>query len=225
MKKLGIIGGLGPAASSRFYATVTALTKADRDCEHLDIVLISNPKIPDRSAFISGKSGDSPLPGILSAVQSLNAMNADYIAIPCVTAHYFTRQIREASKATVISIIEETVGLLRSMSVTSAAVLATDGTVESGIFHSALEKAGITPVVPDSQDKVMDMIISIKAGNVNHLDNLESVARDCKNKGAQVALLACTELSLIKPQSRFYVDCMEVLAKKSIILCGGEVLD
>jgi aspartate racemase len=190
-KTLGIIGGLGPAASVRFCELLTKMTVADRDQDHIDLVLFSRASIPDRTAFLTGASGESPLPAILEVVAALNGLGVDYIAMPCVTAHAFMAEIREASRVPVISMIEETVGYLQGIGAKSAAILATDGTIRSRIFQDALESAGIAAVIPDAdkQSEVMAAINTIKSGQVAALTPLAN---------ADVNLLACTELSLLE---------------------------
>ena len=224
-KTLGIIGGLGPAASSYFYERLTKLTKVNCDQQHIELILFSCPSIPDRSAFIIGESADSPLPEILKVVEKLNNLGVDYIALPCVTAHYFIDEIRRTSVAPVISIIEETVKCLRHESV---GILATDGTIACEIFQNALTAAGIHPVVPDLQKDVMRAIWAVKAGKMSELSDgrvLSGILDNCKAKGASAVLLACTELSLLEFEPRLeIVDCIEILARRAIVLCGGKIV-
>ncbi|MCL2071129.1 MAG: amino acid racemase [Oscillospiraceae bacterium] len=221
MKTLGIIGGLGPAASAYFYELITRLTKADCDQQHIEIVLFSRSDTPDRSAFITGESDDSPLPSILEVAAVLNSVGADYIAIPCITAHYFIDEIRKTSKVPIISMVEETVKHLRIKSVKSVGILATDGTIASGLFQSALKNAGIAPVLPESQTEVMNIINAVKAGKAVDCAALLRIAQSC---GTDTVLLGCTELSLPGKSivDSNITDCMEILARRAITLCGGE---
>ncbi|MCL1789409.1 MAG: amino acid racemase [Oscillospiraceae bacterium] len=226
-KNLGIIGGLGPAASGYFYELITNLTKADCDQQHIEIMLYSRPDIPDRSSFIMGDSDVSPLPAILEVVKTLNSLRADYIAIPCVTAHYFIEKIRRYSETPVISIVEETVNYLRLNAIKSAGVLATDGTIHSRSFQTALKQSGINPILPNAQVQVeiMKVIKSVKAGQVSDSDyvTFSRIAEGLREKGAETVLLACTELPLLKPNSDFFTDCVKILAQSVITLCGGTV--
>ena len=89
MKKLGIIGGLGPMATAYFLERVTQMCDAKKDQEHIQIVLISNPAIPDRTKFLLGESNNSPLPLIIKSAEQLRTMGAEVIAIPCITAHCY----------------------------------------------------------------------------------------------------------------------------------------
>jgi aspartate racemase len=215
LKTLGIVGGLGPVASVRFYELITSLTPAKCDREHIDVVLFSRASIPDRTAFLTGASDESPLPAIIEVVGALNSVGVDYVAVPCVTAHCFMEEIRRVSHAPVISMIEETVLHLRSRGVKSAKILATDGTVKCGLLQESIENAGVQAILPDAaeQRQVMAAINAIKAGQVSELE---------VEPGADVSLLACTELSLLqsKGTDSKFVDCMEILARKAIQLCS-----
>ncbi|MCL1882038.1 MAG: amino acid racemase [Oscillospiraceae bacterium] len=223
-KKLGIIGGLGPMATVRFYEMLTNYTNATSDQEHIDIIIFSSSSIPDRTAFITGKSDESPLPAILEIVEKLNTLDVDYIVMPCITGHYFAEQIQNASNAVMLNILDETVLHLRTMEVQSARIIATDGTITSGILQKTLENAGIQPVLPTPSEsmKVMDVIYSLKSGKRPEPENLKKQLNFSGQ--ADVSLLACTELSLISTliakNLPNHIDCMEVLARKAVSLCS-----
>lgn len=110
---MGILGGLGPMASAYFYELITAHTKAERDQDHIDIILSSRSSTPDRTAFITGESDDSPLPFMVQDAKRLEAYGADAIVIPCNTAHYFIDEVRKSVSVPVPSIIEETAAHLK----------------------------------------------------------------------------------------------------------------
>ena len=105
MALLGVIGGLGPMATACFMELVTGMTDAATDQEHLRMLVYSAPDIPDRTQFILGQSDRSPLPGIVEVGRALTAMGADVIAIPCMTAHYFHREIAGQVPARILNAI------------------------------------------------------------------------------------------------------------------------
>ena len=104
MKTLGVIGGLGPMAMVYFLQLVTEYTNVKRDQEHIPIVLMSIPDTPDRTEYILKKSEENPLPRLVDAGLKLKAMGAQYIAIPCVTAHYFYKELKEQIGIPVVSL-------------------------------------------------------------------------------------------------------------------------
>ncbi|MCM1187936.1 MAG: amino acid racemase [bacterium] len=227
MKKLGVIGGLGPMATAYFLRLVTDMTRAETDQQHLEVLLHSRPQIPDRTAYILGKSKKSPLPDLIETGRGLAEQGAQIIAVPCITAHYFQGQLEEAVGVPVINAVEETAAYLSGRNVARAGILATDGTIESGLFQKKLQEYGVEAVIPgeEAQRKVMHLIYDdVKAGREIELPLFEQASGELSRKGAEVILLACTELSLIKrdfPIGAGYLDVMEVLARRAVLSCGS----
>lgn len=227
-KILGVIGGLGPLATAYFYEKITDFTETAKEQEHLEILLYSRPSIPDRTAAILDKTAPSPLPGIIEAGRKLCAMGAEVIAMPCVTAHYFYGDYEDAIPAEILHMPREAAAFLRAKGITRAGILATDGTVRSGVLAAALAEQGITSVLPspDGQAAVMDLIYQyVKAGKTPDKSLFERVAAELRHAGAEALLLGCTELSLLKRQGleSDCLDLLEVLALRSIEHCGGKV--
>ena len=226
MKTLGVIGGLGPMASAYFLQLLTQMSDAQTDQEHMEILMYSKPAIPDRTKYIIGESEENPAPDMIMAGKKLKEMGADILAIPCITAHYFHKELEDEIGLPIIHAVEETVSCLEEKQLTQAGILATDGTIRSGLFQKALEQRGIRPVLPDeeSQKKVMEIIYQqIKTGKSVDLESFYGISEEMSGQGAQVILLACTELSLIKRDHDLptgYLDVMEVLARKAVQSCN-----
>lgn len=226
---LGVIGGLGPIATAHFIELTIQMTDAPTDQDNLDMIIYNFPSIPDRTGYILGSNLRSPLPGLLSVGSALAHQGVRYIAIPCITAHYFYPELTATLNVPVINAIDETVLRLKEAGITAAGIMATDGTVSSGLFSDALQLAGIRPIIPspERQADVTHLIYeNIKAGNAPDMDRFRAVSRHLKEKGAEVIILGCTELSLIKRDHLIgpgYLDAMEVLAQQSVILSGGKL--
>jgi len=227
MKRIGIIGGLGPMATAYFLQLITQMTDAQTDQEHIESIVISKPGIPDRTNYILGKSNENPIDEIVSTGKMIQEMGADIIAIPCITAHCFHEELEKKIDIPVIHGIRETALYLRKYNVGKVGLLATDGTIQCGLFQNVLEEYGIQSVVPDveGQKGVMSIIYdNIKAGKKADVRMLEKISEKLRAEGAEVILLGCTELSLIKMDyclSPGYLDVMEVLAKKVVESCGN----
>ena len=148
------------------------------------------------------------------------------IAIPCVTAHYFQNELEEAISLPVIHTIEETAKYLKEESISRAGIMATDGTVTSRLFQTTLKKYGMEAIIPDAsnQAKVMHIIYdNVKAGRPIDRSAVFEVQSFLKNAGAEVILLGCTELSMIKRDLKMaegFLDVMEVLARTAVMRCG-----
>lgn len=227
-KRLGVIGGLGPLATAYFYELITLFTEVTREQEHLEILLFSRPAIPDRTAAILDPACPSPLPGIIETGKALAAMGAEVIAMPCVTAHYFYEQYAPEIPAEMLHMPRETASFLREAGVCRAGILATDGTVRSGVLARALAEQGISSVLPspEGQAAVMSLIYDyVKAGRTPEKALFDRVAGELRAAGAEVLLLGCTELSLLRRQNLEgdSLDLLEVLALRSIQRCGGRV--
>lgn len=228
-KLLGVIGGLGPMATTHFMEQVIRMTDAATDQQNLDMIVYNFPSIPDRTGYILGSNLKSPLPGLLSVGRALARQGADYIAIPCVTAHYFYEELKAGIPACVINGVKETVLHLKSHGVTAAGIMATDGTVTSGLFARELWEAGIRPVVPalERQKDVMHLIYNnIKAGEPVEMDRFWAVQEDLQQQGAEAIILGCTELALIKRDEDIghgFIDAMEVLAQQAVLCCGKKL--
>lgn len=229
-KILGVIGGLGPLATAYFLELVTQMTAARTDQEHIEILIHSKPGIPDRTRYILGKSDRSPLPYMEAVGKQLAAQGAELLAIPCITAHYFQRELEETVGVPILNAIEETAGYLRREQITRVGVMATDGTVESGLFQRVLGEQGIQVVLPDAggQAAVMHLIYeNVKAGRPIELSLCRQITDQLTGAGAQVILLGCTELSVIKKdhpgellRMGQFLDVMEVLARRAVQCCG-----
>lgn len=224
-KRLGVIGGLGPMATAYFMELLTRMSDAKTDQEHMEVLIYSKPSIPDRTRYILGESGESPLPAMLSAGENLRDAGAKLLAVPCVTAHYFHGELEKALGIPVIDGLAETAAYLAEEKKTCAGIMATDGSVRSGLLQNALRNRGIRSIVPEreGQRKVMAMVYDeIKAGKPVDMEKFRQVSAELFERGAQVILLACTELSLIKKEnvlSAGYLDILEVIARCAVERC------
>lgn len=226
-KTLGILGGLGPMSSVYFYEMLTAHTKAERDQEHLNILLSSRADTPDRTDFILGRSSQNPIYTMKAEVAKLVGAGADIIAIPCNTAHSFYEQLSADAPVPVINIIRQTALFCRREGVKKAGILATEGTVASGAYGEIFNLAGIECITPAAAEQKMisDIIYGdIKRGMPPNAEAFSKVTDKLLNMGCDRLILGCTELSLIKRtgalDGTLFIDSLEVLAYSAIKMCG-----
>lgn len=225
MMSLGVIGGLGPMSTAYFLELIIKMTDAKIDQEHLDVIIFNRPSVPDRTAYIIGKSSQSPLPYIMDTARTLEKLGASAIAIPCITSHYFYKEICDAIKIPLINIVDETAIYLKEHGIKKAGILATLGTISTGLFQNALERQGIEWETPseNGQNMVMELIYKqVKAGKPADLELFCTVSDELRDKGCESLILGCTELSLIKRDNKIdtgYLDALEVLAFTAIREC------
>ncbi len=226
-KTLGVIGGLGPAATTHFMELVIHMTRADKDQAHLDMIVYHAPSIPDRNSYILDHTHPSPVPPLVRLAQQLSQQGVGCIAIPCVTAHCFYEDLSQAASAPILHAVEATAALLRDAGIRKVGIMATTGTVQTQLFQEKLQALGIEPVVPDeaAQKDVMHLIFDcIKADRPADMAAFRRVEDQLRSRGAQVILLGCTELSLVKRDNAIgpgFLDVLEVLARQAVLQCGA----
>lgn len=197
---VGILGGMGPAATADFYAKLIAATPADHDQEHLRVVMWADPTVPDRSeAIVHG--GEDPTPSLTKGAQVLKDAGADFFVAPCNGAHAFLPTVHEATGLDYLSLIDAAADHVAAMSgVDSVGILATDATVASSLYQQALEARGLGTVLPDyyGQQTVMEVIYGVKAGSLSEEQKatLVDVTETMAESGADVIIAACTEIPL-----------------------------
>lgn len=233
--KIGIVGGVGPAATVDFMDKIVARTKASRDQDHVKMVVEHNPQIPDRTENLFGGGADPTIP-LYSACKKLEEQGANMIAIPCNTAHAFVERIQRFLGIPIVNMLFETVEIIkrRHPHCRTVGLLATSGTVGSRVYHDILEAAALRTIVPDPecQDLVMRAIYGeqgVKAGHADGQcrDDLLKALENVVEKGAEVVILGCTELPLILPEADDFavagktvalIDPTDTLARKCVEL-------
>ena len=221
-KVLGIIGGVGPLATSYFMKKIISMTDAKTDQEHIRMIIYNFPDIPDRTKYILDKNEQDPLPYLKDLAQRLKNDGACSIAIPCVTAQYFHERLQKTIDIPVFNGVQETADYLKEKDIGCVGILGTDGTVKSDLFGDALRNYGIRYFYPSIEDqkKVMSIIYdSVKAGKMLDDKELIKVAKSIIDMGAERIILGCTELSVIKEQFElpdYFIDVLDVMARSCV---------
>lgn len=207
---LGIIGGVGPLASCYLYQMITENTKASKDQDHLDIVLLSHASMPDRTSYILDHSRENPYPLLLEDCKTLERMGAKMISIPCNTSCYFHEKLQSEINIPINNIIKNTASYIKECGYKRVAILATTGTINSGLYQNELSSFGIQFVLPN-QDKVMEVIYDyVKKGIEVPVGLIEEIVCDLD---AEAFILGCTELSVLKGKLNLddrFIDPLEI---------------
>lgn len=198
-KNIGIIGGMGPLATADLFEKITLHTRASCDQEHLRVFIDSNTGIPDRTVAIL-RGGADPVPALTASARGLARQGAELLLMPCNTAHYFYDAVQAAVSVPVLHMIRLTARALDERGVKTAGLLATDGTVQTGIYQRCFEGAGIRLLTPDrtGQRAVMEMIYQgVKAGRRDYDASAARQAMEALlDRGAETLVLGCTEMPL-----------------------------
>jgi aspartate racemase len=233
---IGVLGGMGPHAGAHFLQRLIALNDAARrDQDHPRVLLYSNSKIPDRVDALLG-TGSSPLPEILASLDLLANGGAHFAAIVCNTAHAYIDEIRAHARLPLVDMIAATADELQRLRIRRVAMLATVGTVHSGVYNNVLEAAGIGLTVPDARlqaiisaaifDRHRGIKVRSSPCDPHTLDQLAAVANTLLESGeVDTLLIACTELSIAfhDPQLAHLpgVDALDATARACLSLANG----
>ena len=199
-KTVGVIGGMGPAATVDFFAKLIAATGAERDQDHLRILIDNNPRVPDRNAAIAG-IGPSPGPALAESARGLQRAGADFLVIACNTAHAFQSDIEAAITIPLLSMIDATVDAAIAHGAQRVGVLAADGCRRARLYHKAFAARDVEALfLPDeAQLDFMQLLYRIKAGDVGDdvRRRMAAMALSLNARGAQAVIAACTEVPLV----------------------------
>lgn len=225
-RTIGVLGGMGPAATVDFVSKIVSLTDAERDQEHMPLIVHNVPQIPDRSTAILAGS-DAPLASLIDGVRTLERAGADVIAVACNTAHYWHDQMSRSTACRMLHIVDVVKRKLAEAGVRRVALLATSGTVRSAIYQRRLAGVVEDVMIPNDagQETVDEAIRSVKSGG-GHDAAVLAVAGSLLVRGADIIILGCTELPIAFSGSRLEPYCLDVtaaLAESCIIAAGGRV--
>lgn len=225
MYKLGVIGGMGPLATVKFYDKVVLNTEAHNDNEHIDLIVLNHSTMPDRTRCIIENKNTEFLNEIKKDLEILDKIGVDIVAIPCNTSHYFYDEFKNFANLRIINMIEETILEIKRRGIKKVAVFGTLGTLNSKVYNKYAEKNGIEVKELSLEDKnsVMDIIYKIK--ETNNLENkkfVEILNKYCDDE--TIGIIACTELSLLDISKNMNtIDALDVLVNKSIEYSGAKI--
>jgi len=224
-KIAGVIGGMGPDATVDFMARVIQATPGSIDQDHVRLLVDQNPKVPNRQAAQAGR-GENPGPSMAAMAKGLEQAGADFLVMPCNTAHAFAEPVRSAVSIPLVSIIDVTVDACRQYE--DIGILTTPGCLDAGLYQDALSRARIAAVLPtdDEVAELMSLVAAIKGG-----DRSEPIARGMQplaaalvDRGAQAIIAGCTEIPLVLTPEILdvpLVSSTDVLAEVTVAIATG----
>lgn len=223
-KTVGILGGLGPETTAKFYLEVISKAKIIDPHIRPQLAIWSVPmELAVEDSFIKGNDERSKYTSILiEGAKKLESIGVDFLVIPCNSVHVFIDQVRQAVQIPVLSIVEETSAFLHSHNIGKIGLLATSATIKSSLYSSLLEKNSIEVVVPSAteQSELDASITRLVNAQSSDLDKqkLESIITTLASNGVQTTLLACTDLQLVAPSHPTVAiyDTMHILAESTV---------
>lgn len=235
---VGVIGGVGPMATVYFMDMIIEMTEAERDQDHINMLVSNHATIPDRTEYILGKSDESPLDVMVEDARMLAKSGCEFLIIPCNTAHYFYPEIEVSAGVPVLNIIEETIKLAQEQlakcgkTVKQIGIMGTEGTINSGTYSHYAKDMGVECVAPDPEyQKKVNYIIydRIKAGLDVTEEEMMEVVNHLRDKGCDAVIMGCTELSIaykdhnIGKKHKDVIDSLVALARATVLRCGKKL--
>lgn len=219
---------MGPAATVDFMATVIAMTPAEKDQDHIHMIVDNDPKIPARQDAIL-KGGVDPGAAMAAMAQRLQGAGADFLVIPCNTAHAFISQVTAAVSIPLLSIVDVTVAACGEFD--TLGLLATEGCLRSEIYQHALNKANKKLLLPSDQElqDFMELTFRIKRGDkgADVAAGMLRLANALRARGAEAIIAGCTEIPLVMNESMLdlpLISSTDELAKQTIACARGATL-
>lgn len=228
-KNVGIIGGMGPAATVDLMARIIRLSPVRSDQDGIRMLVDNNPHVPDRNQAIAGK-GPSPAPVLAAMARGLETQGADFLVMACNTAHAFEQAIREAAAIPFLSIIQETVDAVKALPARPkrVALLAAAGCLDAGLYQKAFAAAGIQTLIPEGRirEDFMRLIYDIKTGDTgpSARHRMKALAETLIHQGGEALIAGCTEVPLVLGQDDVscpYIDSTERLAQAIVDIAYG----
>lgn len=222
---LGILGGMGPAATAEFYRLFVKATPATKDQDHLSCLVLSDPHIPDRTESILNHN-NKPLQLLATSVDRLVASGVQVVASPCNTAHYFLRKIPNLQQMRFVDIAEATLKKAVQRGVNRCVLYATRGTILAGIYQETAQILGVELLLPCEhiQTHVDETIRLVKAGRMDDASQRFAYVESWRVElNVSVGLLACTELPLLSRLSSNHISSLQALAEDAVEACYEEL--
>jgi aspartate racemase len=228
-KTVGIIGGMGPAATVDLMARIIRLSPVKSDQDGIRMLVDNNPHVPDRNKALANM-GPSPAPVLAAMARGLEAQGADFLVMACNTAHAFQSSVVEATGIPFLSMIDETLSAVMALPARpkQIALLAAGGCLDAGLYQRAFEAKGIRAIIPeqDVRQSFMALLYDIKVGDTGPIarHRMKAIARHLIVSGGEIIVAGCTEVPLVLNQDDIdvpLIDSTEQLARAAVDIAYG----
>lgn len=228
-KIAGILGGMGPEATIDLMKRIIEHTPALDDADHVRCIIDNNPKVPSRIKAIIDGNGENPGPCMADMARRLEAWGADFLVIPCNTAHYYYGDVAEAVGIPVVHLIDLVVEkvILGYPDMQKVGLLASTTMLMTKLYETRFMTKGLEVIYPDMpmQDKLFNIIRRVKAGDTGPLvrSDFAKICLHVAEKGSEVCILGCTELGIIGDNLPVRcIDAADVLAREIVAIAKEE---
>lgn len=217
MKKprIGILGGMGPAATILLQQRVLNAVRATSDADHIPLLIDMNPQIPSRIDYLIHGTGENPGPVLVHMARCIEASDVDAIAMPCCTAHHFADEIANAISVPFLNMVDLAARAVadRLPRTGSVGILASPANIKTRLFEKALRPYGLTARFPNDMQKLLSIIKTFKTSGSDpeSIALLQSIINEMTAGGTNGFLIGCTEFSLISESLSAPVPMIDAL--------------
>lgn len=229
MRRIGVLGGMGPEATILLQQRLVAAVDAQDDRDHIPLLIDMNPQVPSRIERLIHGRGDDPAPVLADMARLLEAAGAEALAMPCNTAHHYAGAIAGAVEIPFLNMPERAAARAATRIGPGGAVgvLASPATELTGLFPKVLQAHGLQALFPQDPPRMLSAIQRIKAAGPGDADRatLKSAARELAARGARCILVGCSEFSLISEAAEGAVpviDTLDVLVDEIVAFAGAK---
>lgn len=230
-KTLGIIGGMGPLATVKLFEKIVLKTKAACDQEHVHILIDNNTNIADRTSFILDETKEDPRFELINSAKKLQSIGADFLIMPCNTAHNFYKDIIKEIDIPLLSMIEVSLEFIKQKhpNIKKIGLLSTRGTIKAKVYDNVFQASDIEIIKPSKENQryITDLIYNMKQDiPQNSLEGVYSAMEEMKEKGVEIFIAGCTEISVALDLYNLkgeFLDPMDILVESAIKFSGREI--
>ena len=222
---IGILGGMGPAATQYFYDLILKNTPATCDQDHISTLIYQATFLPDRASYIKHHSEDNLISQLKDCISLLKKSQVSCLAVPCNTVHYFLNKIQHQIDIPFFHLIDSCIRYLEDKNIHDVTLLSTQATIDMKLYHQSAHLKNIHIQVPNKQQQriISDTILQIKAGQApsSFTKALLNITNELTLQNGPYFILGCTELPLVfnTRQNPFLIDPMQCLATEIIHFC------
>jgi len=215
LKRIGILGGMGPQATLLLQQRLLDSVKAEDDASHLPVLVDMNPQVPSRLDWILHQKGDDPGPILAQMAKGLETAGAHALAMPCNTAHHFSESITGATTIPFLNMLNATTTAVTDICTAGDKVgmLASPATIDIALFESIFAPHNLSTVWPEDLNAILATIRTIKATGVSDTEiaTIQHAANECIDSGAKCIVIGCTEFSILSKHIESSVPVVDTL--------------
>ena len=218
-KMVGVLGGMGPSATARFYQLMINKCQefgVKRNDEYPHIVIYNLP-VPDLIHNQNKKK--IAIEMVINGLKKLEAFGVDFIVMPCNTIHLYFNLFRRSLRIPMINLIDATVEKVVEGGYRKVGLIGTETTITSNLYQSKLKSRGIKCFTPKNLRRISKVIKKIISGTNTPKDKQFIINEIIRMKGIQAIILGCTELPLIIKQNDVPIpvlNTLDILAESAI---------